>query len=330
MPKFLIIRFSSIGDIILTTPVIRSLRKAYPHSEIHYLTKHKYSEVLQHNPHINKFLYLKKSLYQTISELKSEKYDAIFDLHNNLRTNFIALTLPLKKWRSFRKCNWDKFLITKFKKKNITIPHVVERYGETLQIVNTQLDNEGLDFFIPDTNLQSAKNEIETFFGIGIKPVAIALGSTKYTKKWLPEYFVDLIKLLNLPTILLGGENELSDAHFITQKTTFQLYNVVSTKTLTESAALIKHCRFIISHDSSLMHIAAALKINVLTIWGNTIPEFGMYPYKSMFLTAQVENLNCRPCSRLGYDACPKGHFRCIRELYPKNVIELLKKSGWI
>ena len=124
MTKFLILRFSSIGDIVLTTPVIRCLKQQYPDAEVHYATKKSYQSLLENNPYVDKVFVLEKSLNYLLKQLKSERYDYIIDLHNNLRTTILKLRLGVKSF-SFDKLNFQKWILVKFKKNIIDRKSVV-------------------------------------------------------------------------------------------------------------------------------------------------------------------------------------------------------------
>lgn len=337
--KILIIRASSIGDIVLTSPAIELTGKLFPESEIYFLVKKSFLATIEHNPHINEILELKSPIRKTIRILAQINFSIIIDLHNNLRSNWICFNLKIKNPKiniySVPKRNFDKWLITKFKKK-ISVEHFADRACKT--IVSAALDtrnhgfdfaNDGLSFFTDQTQKQAAKNFILNHFpNKNIPPVGIVLGATKFTKRWCQEYFPKLINLLNEPIILLGGKSDENVSNFImnsfscneSQVQQPKIIDAVGKFDLGTSAEILSHCKYIITHDTGLMHIAAAYHLKVIVIWGNTIPEFGMEPYKCPHLNIQIENLSCRPCSKIGYDACPKGHFDCMKKITPELV----------
>ncbi len=324
MRKFLVIRLSSIGDIVLTTPVLRSIKKASPEAEIHFLVKKRFEEVLKYNPYIDKLIPFEKNLKQYIRQFRKEKYDYILDLHKNIRSFLIrsALNVP---GVVFKKRNFQKYLITKLHKKK-PVEHVVIRYLEVLQKINIPADYEGgLDFFLPSEAENQAREMLIQNFSFS--PVlGIVLGGTYKTKKWLPEYYITLLNRIGMPVVLLGGKSELAEARYIMENLSVPCLNVVGKTSLIQSAALLKHCEKVISHDTGLMHIAAAFEKPILSIWGNTSPLFGMFPYKTKYIVAENEELECHPCSKLGFSECPKKHFKCIRELTPEYVFSLWKK----
>jgi len=322
--KVLIIRFSSIGDIVLTSPVVRSLKKAHPDCNIHYLSKSANKDLLLFNPYLDKIQLLKDSLSETIKELKAEKFDYILDLHHNTRSFLVKMRLGVPS-KSFPKENFSKFRMVHFKNREIKLEHIVSRYGTTLSLVHTQLDHEGLDFFLPESKELEAKKQVaEKVKAWKKKPIAVVLGAKHATKRWIPEYFVELLNARKEPVILIGGPDAIEESKFIQAKLTVPFWDTVAQFPLLEAAALMKQCRAVLTHDTGFMHIAAAFRMQVFSIWGNTVPEFGMTPYKTDHIIIEQKDLACRPCSKIGYDKCPKGHFRCMREISPKAVADYM------
>ena len=203
--------------------------------------------------------------------------------------------------------------------------HIVERYGETLASVNCSLDEEGLEIFLPPLIEENASKKIKEIFSEA--PIAVVLGANHNTKKYPLENFPPLLNQLGKPLLLIGGPAEKEDARFIAKNIKNEYFNAVGTQGLLESAALMKQCSMVITHDTGFMHIAAAFGMKVFSIWGNTVPEFGMTPYKTDFIAAEVKGLACRPCHKLGHPTCPKGHFDCMRKQTPEKLAERI--STW-
>lgn len=312
MPKFLIIRFSSIGDIVLTTPVVRCLKQQVPLAEVHFLTKKGFASILQPNPFIDKLYLLDDDLQKTIGWLKAEKYDYIIDLHHNLRTLRIKLGIGAKSI-SFDKLNTQKWLLTALKVNRLPAIHIVDRYLATLNRFGVTNDGKGLDFFILENDRVNRESLPEPFRQ---RFIALVLGATFATKQ-LPVEKLDLLcSLLNQPVILFGGPTEKKMGEALAQKHPHS-YNACGKFSLAQSADLLQQSAVVITHDTGLMHIAAAFQKPVISIWGNTVPEFGMEPYfgknaPTLSRLFEVKNLSCRPCSKIGYKKCPKGHFNCM------------------
>ncbi|HUZ60033.1 MAG TPA: glycosyltransferase family 9 protein [Hanamia sp.] len=313
--KFLIIRFSSIGDIVLTTPVIRCLRKKYPDSTIHYLTKKKFADILQSNPYLDKVILLDDDsiatgLKKTIEDIEREEYDHIIDLHHNLRTLRIKNAIREVPFHSFHKLNIKKWVYTNFKINLLPHKHIVDRYMATVEKLGVINDGLGLEYFIPE-NEQVKKDDIPFSHSHGY--VAIAIGAAHNTKKLPIEKLQELVAKIKYPIILLGGKEDFMNGEKVAESDTVKIYNACGKFSLNESADIVRNAKLIISHDTGLMHIAAAFKKNILSVWGNTVPSFGMTPYQTMYEVFQVNKLWCRPCSKTGFDKCPLGHFKCMK-----------------
>jgi ADP-heptose:LPS heptosyltransferase len=314
--KFLLLRFSSIGDIVLTSPVIRCLKEQLPGAEVHFLTKRSFEPVLQHNPYIDRLHLTGTGDQLPLRELKAERFDAIIDLHHNLRTLRVAAALGVKRY-AFRKLNVEKWLRVNLKVDRLPKLHIVDRYLETVAGFGVRNDGKGLDYFI------SADEEQE---GLSILPpshrngyIGFVIGARHETKRMPDRNLVTLCGMLKRPVVLLGGKEDAELGEFIRHRVGETVFNACGKSGLNASAALVKHADSIITHDTGLMHIAAAFGKRIVSVWGNTIPEFGMYPYKKQGSTEpifieEVKNLSCRPCSKIGYGKCPKGHFRCMRD----------------
>jgi ADP-heptose:LPS heptosyltransferase len=318
--KFLIIRFSSIGDIVLTSPVVRCLKNQFPEAEIHYLTKKRNADLLMANPYIDKIHLFGVSLSETIRELDDENFDFIIDLHNNLRSLQVKIRLKSKSY-SFNKLNIRKMLFTRFKINTMPSEHIVDRNLDTLRPFNIVNDGKGLDHFIPEEDEYSI-SELPENFRNGY--VALVLAGTYATKRMPAGKYRRLITETKLPFILLGGKGERSMADMILGWNTGNVLDYTGKLRINQSASLVKNAKLVISNDTGLMHIASAYHKKILSVWGNTSPELGMFPYLpgegSEIL--EVKGLSCRPCSKLGYRSCPKKHFRCMNDLPESRIIE--------
>jgi len=326
--KFLIIRFSSIGDIVLTTPVIRCLRKQYPGDEIHFLTKHGFKGILADNPYINKIHTLGDSFELMLHELATEEYDYIIDLHHNLRTMRIKKFLKNVKSFSFNKLNVEKFILTNFKINTLPKKHIVDRNFECITSLGVQNDGLGLDYFIPNRDVVK-NDDIPTSHMHGY--IAIVIGAALVTKKLPLHKLQELCAAIDHPIILLGGKEDYEDGKAIAKQDEIKIYNACGKFSLNESADLVKKSKLVITHDTGLMHIAAALQKPIISVWGNTVPAFGMYPYygsrsNMQYDVVEISKLWCRPCSKIGYRKCPKGHFKCMEKIAVTDIVNLLKQ----
>lgn len=326
--KILIIRFSSIGDIVLTTPVVRCAKQQLPEAEVHYLTKRAYKPLVEHNPFIDKTHFFEDDLSAVTEKLKEEKFDHVIDLHHNLRTWRVKKTLNVNSY-SFPKLNLKKWLLVHFKINLMPDESIVERYFQAIASLGVVNDHKGLDYFIPD-DVKIENKDIPVSHWAGY--TGCVIGGSYFTKKLPVEQWKKLCASIPYPVILLGGAEDKIEGQKIASIDPVKIYNACGKFNLHESAWLVKHARLIISNDTGMMHIAAAFKKPIISFWGNTSPEMGMFPYYEKnnvnsnpdFRSFLVEKrkLYCHPCSKIGYNSCPEGHFRCMKELNMNEVSE--------
>ena len=323
--KILIIRFSSIGDIVLTTPIVRCLKTQLEGDvEIHYLTKKIYSSLLENNPYVSKIHAIEKSTNEVISQLQVEKFDYVVDLHKNLRSSRVKKKLDALAF-SFDKLNWQKWLLVNFKINRMPKIHIVERYLAAVKALGVENDGKGLDYFLPKDL------DIKRLLPLSFSEhyVALVLGATHATKRLPQHKLQELVEKINVPMVLIGGKEDAETGELLEKIDSQRIYNAAGNTNLNESAFLLKHAATVITHDTGMMHIAAAFQKKIISVWGNTVPELGMYPYlnsqnKSQFTIIENNNLGCRPCSKIGFDKCPKGHFKCMEEINLEDIISAI------
>lgn len=321
--KFLVIRFSSIGDIVLASPVLRCLKQQVSTAEIHFVTKRSFAAVTEANPYIDKFFYLDNDLNKLIDELRKEDYDYVIDLHNNFRSNKIRRALN-KQYRSIDKLNWQKFLLTKLRINLMPGKHITERSLETVAEFGVKNDGRGLDYFIPEKDIIT-EEDIPASHHAGY--IAIVIGASYATKK-LPVYKLqELVKQIDFPVILVGGREDVTEGEAVASVDTGKVYNACGKFNLNESADIVRRSRLVISHDTGLQYIACAFNKPVVAIWGSTSPKLNVEPYYPASVVNKYENvfvdLNCQPCSKYGNRKCPLGHFKCMREQNIKRIRDI-------
>ncbi|MGI8950413.1 MAG: glycosyltransferase family 9 protein [Chitinophagaceae bacterium] len=329
--KFLIIRFSSIGDIVLTTPVVRCLKQQVKNSEVHYLIKKNYKEIIESNPYVDKIHCLIDDWKKLIDELKQEKFDYIIDLHHNLRSWRVKNALKKIPSFSFNKLNFEKWLMTVFKIDILPKIHIVDRYLETLKNFDVRNDEKGLDYFISEKDIVPV-DHLPASHQMGF--IGIVIGAAHNTKKLPLHKLKELCSKINHPIILLGGKEDKINGDEITAVDSIKIYNACGKFSLNESADLVQKSKLIISHDTGLMHVAAAFQKPIISVWGNTIPQFGMAPYYGNLKSEignlkseifEIKNLWCRPCSKIGYKKCPLGHFKCMELQDMDSITQTIK-----
>lgn len=318
--NLLIIRLSSLGDILLTTPLIRSIKKQFPSVNIDFLTREQYADILKYNPYLRKTFTMTENHEELSGIISQNKYDLILDLQNNLRSHKLSGKSGAKKLR-FNKHDIKKFLLVNFKiNKMKELPPIPVRYSRTLK--NFKLDEKGLEIFLPE-NITSELKENANYIGL-------APGSRHFTKMWPENYYIYLCKMLlvnDFKVVLLGGKSDKGICDEISRLLP-KTINLCTDDNILQIAADMKKCRAVVCNDSGLMHTACAVGVPVLTFFGSTVKEFGFTPYNCKNLILENNSLSCRPCSHIGRSSCPKKHFKCMMEMTPqmafKNINLLL------
>jgi heptosyltransferase-2 len=311
LKKILIIRLSSIGDILLTTPLIRSIKKRNPNIQIDFVLKEEFFKLMQNNPNLtNIYKYTKHSFEKQVltNSLISNTYELVIDLQNNLRSREIIRLLHCQVLR-YKKNNFKKFLLVHFKINNLKdFPQIPIRYAEAAGV---ELDSEGLDFF--------TSNEPDPKLKAGEKYIGLCPGAKHFTKRWPKEYFIELgnsLESAGYKIVLFGGLEEV-ELCFELENKIKNVLNLCNTSIL-QAGSDMKMCKAIYTNDSGLMHLASAVKVPVIAFFGSTVREFGFYPYKAKSIQLENENLSCRPCTHIGRKSCPKIHFKCLKEIKPE------------
>lgn len=325
--KILIIRLSSIGDIVLTTPVVRAIKAEIPNVELHYLTKKANEQVLEYNPYIDKLHFYdsqnKKNLFEALS---AERFDVVVDLQKNHRSRQVARKLHALRF-TFPKVNFKKWMCVRLKLNFLPDVHVVSRYFEAVRDLGVYNDQKGLDFFIPE-DCGFDEDDLPMVCEDGF--VAVVLAGQHATKRIPVSKIVEIGSILHKPIILLGGKDVAAAGDEVVAELGDRAYNACGKYTLYQSCSLVKQANCVITGDTGLMHVAAAYHKQTAVIWGNTIPEFGMYPYmpghRELFRNFEVCPLACRPCSKLGHKKCPHKHFKCMNNISAVEVAEWVNK----
>ena len=334
--KILIIRLSSIGDIILTTPIIRQVRNKFPQAQIDFLLEDKFYSILKYNPYINTIIRYNKQLKS--KQLKSQrdeylrknigKYDIVIDLHNNFRTiswrNGIYNSLyKIKKYRT------NKIALVYFKE-SLTNRHIVDKYFEAINELSLFSDDLGLEFFINSDDKDNYESNLHR--GGRIIKIGIAPGAHHFTKQYPKDKFINLINnyLSNYKIHLFGGIGDYDICKSIMEginkdnNSKINITNHCNLYDLQGTAKKINEIDLMITNDTGLMHIAAARGKRIIALFGSTVSEFGFTPYKVDYKILEV-NLNCRPCTHIGRSNCPKKHFDCMNLIEEKSIYNAIK-----
>jgi heptosyltransferase-2 len=320
--KILVIRFSSMGDIIYTTPVVRCLKKQLPGAEIHFITKPAFKYIYDNNPYVDKLLLLKPELSETVKDIKAEQYDYIIDLHNNLRTAIIKLRTGIRA-STYKKQTIRKWLSLKFNLKLVPPVHLVDRYMKAVQFLGVKNDEQPIDYYV------KADHQLEKLLPASHHGnyTAFIIGATHFTKRMPNEKIISICNEINNPVVLLGGDDVKPNGDSIAGALGSKIYNACGITSLDESVFLVSKAANVIGFDTGLTHIAEAFNKPIVSVWGGTVPELlGVQPYKvKKVLIAGIE-LSCRPCSKFGLPACPLGHFKCMYDIPESDITEFVNK----
>ena len=341
--RILVIRLSSIGDIVLASPLLRVLRTNFPNSQIDFFIKKEFAELIRYNPNINTIYEFNssdgwKGLRALKKKIKAEHYDLVIDIHNLLRSNYLRSNIGAKHILTINKRILKRTALVKFKWNiydyGIPIP---ERYIEPLKPFSIINDNKGLELFFPDevrlnVSDRVAKEQLQAYgYTIGICPSA-----KHFTKRWQLERFSELgillAKNLKSKIFVFGGYTDKDLGAAISS----QINSTAGNKTamnfcgefsILETASAMELCDLIVTNDSGLLHIASAMKRKIVAIFGSTVREFGFFPYMSDAVVLELKDLRCRPCSHIGRNRCPKGHFKCMKDISVEMVYKEINKK---
>lgn len=334
--KFLIIRLSSIGDVILTSPLLRQLRERFPAAQIDFLIRREYAELVRYNPHLSNILELevrrgRAGLKAMKNHLRQVGYDTILDLHGNFRSVFLRSFPNHPPVYKIRKNRIARFLLVKFK-----INLYRRLYGHPLSVAEKYLRAAaplGLspgdlrpELYLPAEAEEKGEAVWQDLSKENFRAV-MAPGARHFTKRWPAAYYAELIRLIyqkrGWRTLLLGGADELAVIREIQQQTGKEMQQSRAGElSLLETFAVIRRAPLFISNDSGLMHAAAAFRIPQIAIFGSTVQELGFFPLNPNARVLENSGLSCRPCSHVGRASCPRGHFKCMMEIGPERVLE--------
>ena len=319
MTKLLIIRFSSIGDIVLITPVLRAIRQQLDgETEVHVLTKKNYASVLDGNPHIAMVHTMNNTVQEVIPSLMDENFDYIIDLHNNIRSRVVKRKLKCLAF-TVKKYNIQKWLWVNCGINRMPKNHIVERYLETLKAFGVQPDEQGLEYYIPNTE-QFIESELPEIMQ---KPfIAFAIGATHDGKKLSEGRILEVVKNIQKPFVLIGGKEDRVVGEAITTACGGRVLNACGIWSLHKSADAVRRAELVLTGDTGMMHIASAFGKKIISLWGCTVPGLGMSAYKSHPSSIIIEpqprsrfRFHSRPCSKLG-NRCKFGmDKRCIDQI---------------
>ncbi len=317
--KILVIRFNSIGDIVLSSPVIKILNEEG--HQVHFLIKQRYHNFVKYNPHIERIWTLNDSLKELITDLEGENFDLIVDLHNNYRSFKVKQALNVKSY-SFKKDHLKYWMFFQLGIDKIDRRPIVHKFLETIKPIINHERIEAPEFYYPVPSEEIMSDLPERY-------IVIVVGAG-FKTKLIPENLIkEIIKGLNISVVLLGGTEDEERGRRISMLDTKDVWNFCGKKDIIESAQIIEKAELVVSGDTGLMHIAAALNRPLIALFGSTDPTLGYAPYgfdrSKKIVIIQNEDLSCRPCTKQGRKICPKGHYKCMLDLNSSQIIEKIK-----
>jgi heptosyltransferase-2 len=311
------------------------VKQQFPEAQIDYVIKDVYKDLLKFNPHLNHLYKFqiqneKAELFKLKREIKKKSYDVIFDLHNNLRSNYLKHISGAGKIRSIRKEKVKQLLLVwlKINRYDQVIP-ISERYLAVGKDFGVEDDGKGLELYWNKKTIEEVNDKV-IIKGFELKKqfIALAPGAGFFTKRWPLNKFIHLINLIQKrekkPIVIFGGNEDRKIGVELSK-----INNVIDfcgQLSLLETAYLTSKSKMMVSNDSGLMHMATAVQTPVLAIFGSTVKDLGFFPYRSEANVIENSEISCRPCSHIGRHKCPKGHFKCMEDISPEQVYDKLRQ----
>lgn len=331
-PNVLAVRFSSIGDVILTTPLLRALRRRHPAARITVLTKLAHAPLLSHNPNVNQVLGLPagRGVVALGAELRANRYSHMLDLHDSLRSRLLRMLVP-GRWSSYPKHRVARALLIHAKKNRYRDSRpVAVRYFDAARDLDVTPDGGPPDLFLSPEAMREAADWLGRS---GVSPdrpfIALAPGAAHATKRWPLEHWHALLRRIQgegFDVVLVGGRDDVSVAHALAANAGGRVANAAGQFGLQGTGAVLRSARVVVSGDTGVMHMATAVDTPVVALFGPTVRPFGFFPYTSRARVMELA-LPCRPCSSQGSSRCPLGHHRCLGDLEPDLVLEAVLRS---
>lgn len=331
-----------MGDIVLSTPLLRVLRARFPGMQMDYVTRTEYAELVRSNQNLNVTHEFDAStgfggLRMLKKKLRRERYDLILDLHDSIRSKYLRSLLGVRRIAAVNKRIKERTKLVRFKKNTYgPIVPVADRYIETVAAYGIENDGKGPELHIPDETLFAVSGRIASLrlnrfeHVLGLCPFA-----RHKTKEWPPEFFSHVahrfVKESDGAVMLFGGSADAERARQLAVGLTDavgeeRVVNVAGKLTLSETAAAMQYCDVILTNDTGLMHLAEAMQKRIVAVFGSTVREFGFFPSTSSSIILERVGLYCRPCSHIGREQCPEKHFRCMLEIEPATVYESVRQ----
>ena len=323
--RILIIRLSSIGDVILTTPILKKIKEKNLDIKIDFLVLDRFKEAIIGNPNIDNLIVFEKgnndgikNIRKFAKELKKNNYDYVFDLHSKIRSRLITIFIGVKTFRYLKRSLYKTILVKLGLIKYRADSTIVKNYFDAFKVLEIEYAGEDLEF-----NFSKKDKQTEEYYK---NYVVFAPGASKNTKKWTVEGFGSLANLINKKNkkkiILIGNKGERNECEDINKKSGNICINLAGKLSLKESGALLSKADFLITNDSGPFHIGRGVKTKSYVIFGPTDPN--MFEYDELGVLIYGEE-PCSPCSLHGDKKCPKGHFNCMKNISAEDIMKIIQ-----
>jgi len=324
--RILIIRFGAIGDVVLTTALIRQIRVAFPQAGIEYLVKSRHAGLLANNPALTRIWTFESGLFvPLLRTLCARRYDGIVDLQSSLRSRIFAFLIPARRKVRVRIGRLRRLIFVRFRRDGCrTVRDVPDKYLEAVRSWGVTDDDGGLEIH-PGEGAEAVLSGLLESSGVspGQKLLVLAPGAGRATKRWPPERFAETgayFRGKGFAVILVGAGDDTGVCHETEARYPHLFVNLCGRLRIEETAALLTRSTLLITNDTGVMHIAAAVECPVVAIFGPTTRHFGFFPFRASHVVVE-RDMDCRPCSFHGTSRCPENHFGCMRGIDAGRVI---------
>jgi len=320
-----------MGDILLTTPLIRAIRSRHPDAWISYVTKAGFTPLLESNPRLNEVIPFDPGtpLAELGQRLRAADFTHRLDLHRSLRSRMLRMMVP-GRWGSYPKNRVARAALIKTKR-NIYRDHrhIVERYFDAAKELEVKPDGGPLEFFIARAAMDGARRFLaDQRMAEDRSLVAVVPGAQHATKRWPVRHWQDLVTMLTtqgMDVVAIGGPTEQRLCDEVAAAGAERATSAAGRFAVTGSAALLKLSRCVVAGDTGPMHLATAVGTPVVALYGPTVEPFGFFPYRARATVLQ-RVLECRPCSAIGGPVCPLKHHRCLGDIHPNDVFDAVRR----
>jgi lipopolysaccharide heptosyltransferase II len=331
-PNILAVRFSSIGDVLLTTPLLRAIRRRYPAARITVLTKQFNVPLLSHNPHLDRVIGLSREqpLSSLAAELRAQRFTHQLDLHDNLRSRMLRVLIP-GRWSTYPKHRVARAVLIYTKKDRYRDRRpVAERYFSAARDLDVVPDGQPPEFYLAPEAVRKVSDWLASAgLARNRSMVAVAPGAAHATKRWPLEHWRMLLRRIadsGLDAVIVGGPDDAQLGEILASSGESRVRNAAGLFGLQETGAVLQRAAALVSSDTGVMHMATAVGTPAVALFGPTVKAFGFFPYTARAEVVELA-LSCRPCSSKGSSRCPLGHHRCMVEIQADTVYGALRRS---